>query len=129
MFRAELTGNSLDLIWGTGKPLREFTYAKDAAQIILWLAENYDGEKPVNIGNPTQVSIEQLALAISGEMRYKGTIRFDNTKPDGQFMKPSSNQFLLSLGWKGEYTPLRDGLKETINDFKERYPKVRGVMI
>jgi len=117
------------VIWGTGKPLREFTFARDAAQIILWLAENYNGEKPVNIGNPEQVSIENLALAISGEMRYSGTIRFDNTKPDGQFMKPSSNQFLRSLGWKGEYTPLREGLKETINSFKVRYPNVRGVMI
>jgi len=117
------------VIWGTGKPLREFTFARDAAKIILWLAENYNGEKPVNIGNPDQVSIAFLASAIAGEMKYSGTIRFDNTKPDGQYMKPSSNEFLRSLGWKGEYTPLRDGLKETINSFKERYPNVRGVMI
>ena len=117
------------VIWGTGKPLREFTFARDAAKIILWLAENYNGEKPVNIGNPDQVSIANLASAIAGEMRYSGTIRFDNTKPDGQYMKPSSNQFLRSLGWKGEYTPLREGLKETINSFKERYPNVRGVII
>jgi GDP-L-fucose synthase len=117
------------VVWGSGKPLREFTFARDAAQIILWLAENYDGAQPVNIGNPEQISIQSLVLAISGEMRYKGTIRFDNSMPDGQFKKPSSNQFLKSLGWKGDYTPLRDGLKETINSFQERYPNVRGVII
>jgi GDP-L-fucose synthase len=117
------------VIWGSGKPLREFTFARDAAQIILWLAENYDGAQPVNIGNPEQISIQSLVLAISGEMRYKGTIRFDNSMPDGQFKKPSSNQFLKSLGWKGDYTPLRVGLKETINSFQERYPNVRGVRI
>ena len=117
------------VIWGTGKPLREFTYSKDAAKIILWLAENYNGENPINIGNPEQISIESLALAISGEMRYKGTIKFDNTKPDGQHKKPSSNQMLRSIGWKGEYTPLREGLAETIKLFKERYPNVRGVKI
>ena len=116
-------------IWGTGKPLREFTFARDAAQIILWLSENYDGEKPVNIGNPEQVSIENLAFEISREMRFSGAIKFDNTKPNGQFKKPSSNEFLKSLGWKGEYTPLSVGLKETINSFKERYPNVRGVKI
>lgn len=117
------------IIWGTGKPLREFTFARDAAQIILWLAENYDGDLPVNIGNPEQISIESLALAISGEMSYSGTIRFDNTKPDGQLKKPSSNEFLRSLGWKGSYTPVREGLKETIKSFKERYPDVRGINI
>jgi GDP-L-fucose synthase len=126
---ASISGSKEVVIWGSGKPLREFTYSKDAAKIILWLAENYDGEKPVNIGNPEQVSIEKLALTISGEMRFKGTIRFDNTKPDGQYQKPSSNEFLRSLGWKGEYTPLRDGLSETIKSFKERYPNVRGVKI
>lgn len=117
------------VIWGTGKPLREFTFARDAAKIILWLAKNYDGDQPVNIGNPEQISIEKLALTISSEMKYKGIIRFDDTKPDGQFKKPSSNEFLKSLGWKGEYTSLRDGLKETINSFTSRYPNVRGVMI
>ena len=115
------------VVWGTGKSVREFTFARDAAKIILWLAENYDGEKPVNIGNPEQVSIESLVLAISGEMRYKGSISFDNTMPDGQFKKPSSNQFLRSIGWKGEYTSLLVGLKETIKSFKDRYPNVRGV--
>ena len=115
------------VIWGTGKPLREFTFSRDAAKIILWLAENYNGDKPVNIGNPEQVSIESLALAISGEMRFSGTIRFDNTKPDGQFKKPSSNSYLRSLGWKGEYTPLSDGLKETIETLLSHYPNVRGM--
>ena len=124
---AIISGTREVTIWGTGTPVREFTFAKDAANIILWLSDNYDGENPVNIGNPEQISIESLVLAISGEMRYKGTIRFDDSKPDGQFKKPSSNSYLRSLGWKGDYTPLRDGLRETINSFKERYPSVRGV--
>jgi GDP-L-fucose synthase len=114
-------------IWGTGKPLREFTFARDAAKIILWLAENYDDEKPVNIGNPEQVSIEELARIIAKEIGYEGRCNFDNSKPDGQFEKPSSNSFLRSLGCNIQYTPLRDGLKETIKSFKERYPNVRGL--
>jgi GDP-L-fucose synthase len=116
-------------IWGSGKPLREFTFARDAAQIILWLAENYDGEKPVNIGNTDQVTIRDLAQIIAEEIGYMGEIRFNTAKPDGQHEKPSSNQLLRSLGWQGNYTPLRDGLKETIKIFQSRYPKVRGVKI
>jgi len=116
-------------IWGSGNPLREFTFARDAAEIILWLAENYDGEEPVNIGNPAQISIMSLAHMISEEIGYEGEINFNKSKPDGQYQKPSSNKKLRSLGWNGEYTSLRVGLHETINLFKERYPNVRGVMI
>jgi len=114
-------------IWGTGNPLREFTYSKDAASIILWLAENYDGIDPINIGNPEQVSIKDLAFLIGHEIGFKGDIVFDSSKPDGQFKKPSSNKRLLELGWKGSYTPLEKGLKESISWFKNSYPNIRGV--
>lgn len=113
-------------IWGSGKPLREFTFARDAAEIILWLAENYNGEEPINIGNPEQVSIMSLAHMIAEEVGYEGGGNFDRSKPDGQYQKPSSNEKLRSLGWKGEYTSLRGGLRETIKSFQARYPNVRG---
>lgn len=116
-------------IWGSGKPIREFTFARDAAEIILWLTENYDGEEPVNIGNPDWISIEHLSLMIGEEIGFDGHVKFDTTKPDGQYEKPSSNEKLRSLGWNGSYTPLRVGLKETIKLFTERYPNVRGITI
>ena len=126
---AMLLGRNEVVVWGTGRPLREFTFARDAAQIILWLAENYDGAEPVNIGNPEQISIENLARMIGEEIGYEGLVRFDTSKPDGQYEKPSSNKRLRDLGWEGKYTPLRFGLRETINSFVERYPNVRGVTI
>lgn len=126
---AMLTKKDEVTVWGTGRPLREFTFARDAARIILWLAENYDGEEPVNIGNPGSVSIENLARIVGEEVGYEGRVRFDSSKPDGQYEKPSLNERLMKLGWKGEYTPLREGLRETIKSFTDRYPRVRGVMI
>ena len=128
-YEAKLYGYDHVDIWGSGTPLREFTFARDAAKIILWLAENYDGEEPVNIGNPEQVSIKNLAQMIGEEVGYEGGGNFDTSKPDGQFEKPSSNKKLRDLGWTEEYTPLREGLKETISVFKERYPNVRGVIV
>jgi len=128
-YEAKLYGYDHVDVWGTGAPLREFTFARDAAKIILWLAENYNDEKPVNIGNPEQVSIKKLAQMIAEEIGFEGGGNFDTTKPDGQFEKPSSNAFLRSLGCDIQYTPLRDGLKETINSFKNRYPNVRGITI
>ena len=128
-YMAKLHGLEFVDVWGTGKPLREFTFARDAAKIILWLAENYDGAEPVNIGNPEQVSIAELAQIISEEVGYKGVYGFDKSMPDGQLKKPSSNEKLRKLGWNGEYTPLREGLRETIISFTEEYPNVRGVNI
>ncbi len=128
-YEAKVRGHDNVEIWGSGKPLREFTFARDAAKIILWLAENYNGEEPVNIGNTEQISIEKLALMIAHEIGYTGIVNFDKSKPDGQFQKPSSNKKLLSLGWSGDYTSLEIGLKETIKSFQDRYPNVRGVTI
>jgi GDP-L-fucose synthase len=128
-YEAMIAGKDEVVVWGTGRPVREFTFARDAAKIILWLANNYDGEAPVNIGNPDWISIEYLAKMIGEEIGYEGRVRFDTSKPDGQYEKPSSNEKLLTLGWKGEYTPLRVGLRETIKAYTSRYPNVRGVMI
>jgi GDP-L-fucose synthase len=126
---AKVRGENEVVVWGTGRPMREFTFARDAARIILWLAENYDGVEPVNIGNHQEVSIRNLALIIAELIGFEGNIVFDSSKPDGQYQKPSSNERLRSLGWAGEYTSLYDGLKETINSFILRYPNVRGVKI
>jgi GDP-L-fucose synthase len=126
---AKINGSDKVEIWGTGKPLRDFTFARDAAAIILWLAENYDGAEPINIGNSEEVSIRKLVEMIGEEMNFKGIVDFDFTKPDGQYRKPCSNSKLRSLGWKDEYVSLRDGLRETISLFAKNYPNaVRGVI-
>ena len=114
------------VVWGSGRPIREFTFARDAARIILWLAENYDGHDPINIGNTAQISIENLAKLISEEVGFEGRVIFDTTKPDGQYEKPSSNKKLESLGWKEDYTSLQNGIRETIKTFQARYPNIRG---
>ena len=126
---AMFEGRNEVTVWGTGRPIREFTFARDAAKIILWLAENYDGEEPVNIGNPDWISIKNLSLMIGEEIGFEGHVKFDASKPDGQYEKPSSNERLGSLGWRGEYTPLRSGLNATIKSFVDRYPNIRGVII
>lgn len=128
-YEAKIRNDEKVSIWGTGSPLREFTLARDAAKIIIWLAENYDGEEPVNIGNPNEVSIRDLAKMIQELIEFEGRLEFDASKPDGQFRKPSSNLKLRNLGWDGNYTDIREGLKETIKSFVERYPNVRGVTI
>jgi GDP-L-fucose synthase len=115
-------------LWGDGKPLREFTYSKDLAKIMLLLLEKYDEKEPINVGNTTEYSVKQVAETIAKNMKFEGNIIWDKTQPIGQHRKPSDNSKLLSLGWKREdYTPFKKALENTCKWFIEKYPNVRGV--
>ena len=81
-------------LWGDGTPLREFTYSKDLANILLFLLDNYNEPTPINIGNTNEISIHNLATTIVKIMDYRGIIRWDTTKPNGQYRKPSDNNRL-----------------------------------
>ena len=119
--------NSTVELWGDGSPIREFTYSQDIAKIILFLLENYNGEKPINIGNVQSISIKELALTIKEIVGLSSEIKWDTTKLSGQYKKPSSNKKLLDLGFSHkDYTPIDVGLRETYRWFKDVYPKVRG---
>lgn len=125
-FEAQLNDSDV-VIWGTGKPLREFTFARDAAMAIWWCAENYNEPDPINIGCNEQISIGDLAELIGKILSFKGKIKFDSSKPDGQFKKPSSNNKLRSLGYDKPYCRLEQGLTETIDYFCKNYPALRGI--
>lgn len=83
---AEAEKSSADFVelWGTGKPTREFLYVEDAAEGIILAAEKYDKPEPVNLGSGKEISIKDLAGLICRVMNYKGEIRWDTSKPDGQ---------------------------------------------
>lgn len=114
-------------IWGSGKPLREFTFSEDAARVIWWCAENYNEPDPVNIGNTEEVSIGDVAREIGRIIGFKGQIKFDTSKPEGQFRKPTSNKKLRDLECDIKYTSLSSGLESSIDFFMKNYPKVRGI--
>jgi len=72
------------VVWGSGKATREFLYVEDAAEAIVLAAEHYDGSEPVNIGNGQEITIKELAEKIAQITGFKGEIRWDTTKPEGQ---------------------------------------------
>jgi GDP-L-fucose synthase len=128
IWEAKLSNSPSVECWGTGKPLREFTYSEDIAKILVFLLNNYDDEGPINIGNTNEYSIKQIVELLCSLLDYEGEIIWNISKPSGQFRKPSSNEKLLGLGWKKEYyTPLEEGLKKTCEWFKLNYPNIRGI--
>ena len=105
-------------VWGTGSPKREFMHADDMADACVYLMNNYTGEKFVNVGVGTDVSIKELAGMIKNIVGYEGEIVFDSTKPDGTPRKLMDVSFLHSLGWSHKIN-LEQGIQSVYADFKQ----------
>jgi len=100
------------VVWGTGKPRREFLYADDFVEACLFLMENYDGEQMINVGCGSDVAISELAEIIARIVGFKGNIVFDETKPDGTMKKLLDSSRMTNLGWKAQVS-LEGGIKKT----------------
>lgn len=108
-------------IWGSGKPLREFIYSKDVAKLSKWAVENYNESEPIIFSTSNEISIMDLVDLLVKEFNFKGRVIFDSTKPDGQYRKPSDNSKLKSYLPNFKFTPIEEGIKETVKWFIENY--------
>lgn len=106
-------------MWGTGTPMREFLHVDDLGDACVFLMNTYDGEKFVNIGSGTDLTIKDLALLIKDIVGYTGEIVHDLTKPDGTPRKLMDVSYLHSLGWKHKIE-LSEGIKQVYEDFKKK---------
>lgn len=108
------------VLWGTGRPLREFIYLDDFAEACIFLMKNYDDLDLINIGSGSEVSIRDLASTIKDIVGYEGEIKFDESKPDGAMRKILSSDKINRLGWKS-YTNYKDGLQKTYAWYHKNY--------
>jgi GDP-L-fucose synthase len=102
-------------VWGTGAASREFLYVADAARGIADATEQYDGDEPVNLGSGEEVPIKRLAEMIAEAAGFEGTLRWDPSQPDGQPRRQLDTSRAFKLFGFEATTPLRDGLRETVN--------------
>lgn len=107
------------VIWGSGKPLREFLFVEDLADAIIFLLENVNAEDlyekgmtHLNVGTGKDISIDDLAKLIAEIIGFKGNIVHDVTKPDGTPRKLLDVSRINYLGWKYK-TELRVGIEKT----------------
>jgi GDP-L-fucose synthase len=102
-------------VWGTGKATREFLYAEDAAEAIILASEKYNKPEPVNLGSGQEISIKDLTEKICKLMDYRGELRWDFSKPDGQPRKQLDvNRAANEFGFRAKFD-LETGLKKTID--------------
>lgn len=107
------------VLWGTGKPTREFLYVEDAARGIVLAAEKYNKPDPVNLGASFEISIKDLARTIKKLTGFKGRIVWDKTKPDGQpRRKLDVSRAKKGFGFTSKIK-FEDGLKKTIDWYTE----------
>jgi GDP-L-fucose synthase len=104
--------------WGTGRASREFIYAADAAEGIVLATQRYDGADPVNIGTGSEVTIKELVEKIAALTGFRGEIRWDPSKPDGQPRRQlDTSKAREYFGFEAR-TPLDEGLKATIDWYR-----------
>jgi GDP-L-fucose synthase len=104
------------VVWGTGKPRREFLHADDLAAAGLWLLEKYDSPEIINIGCGEDVTIRELAELICDVVGFDGELVWDETKPDGTPRKLLDVTRIQALGWQPTI-PLRNGIAQTYEWF------------
>ncbi|HEY7422733.1 MAG TPA: GDP-L-fucose synthase [Gemmataceae bacterium] len=101
-------------VWGTGAATREFLFVRDAAQAIALATEHYDKPDPVNIGAGQEITIRALVELICELCGFRGEIRWDSTRPDGQPRRClDTSRAAQEFGFRAS-TSFRDGLAETI---------------
>jgi GDP-L-fucose synthase len=106
------------VLWGTGKPSREFLYVDDAARALLLCAERLDISDPVNIGTGLETSIRDLAETISELAGFEGTTVWDDSRPDGQPKRYlDTTRAREQIEFEAEI-PLEEGLRRTIESFR-----------
>ncbi|PYK09024.1 MAG: GDP-fucose synthetase [Verrucomicrobia bacterium] len=105
------------VVWGTGKPRREFLHVDDLASACLLLLEKYDSPEIINVGCGEDISIRELAELICDVVGFDGELAWDTTKPEGTPRKLLDVSKIRALGWKPAI-PLRDGIVRTYDWFR-----------
>lgn len=109
---ARFCGAPQVVVWGTGRPRREFLHVDDLADAAVFLMQHYDDEAIINVGVGEDVTIRELAEQIASTVEFHGELCFDTSKPDGTPRKLLDVSRLFGLGWRPQIS-LPEGLRRT----------------
>ena len=106
------------VLWGSGKPRREFLYVDDLAEACIFLMNKYTGSEIINVGTGTDLTIKSLAESIKKIVGFEGKIIWDKSKPNGTPRKLLDVKKINRLGWIAK-TSLDNGIKKTYLEYKK----------
>jgi GDP-L-fucose synthase len=116
---AKMRGETDIVLWGTGKPRREFLHVDDCADALVFMMKRYSGADHLNIGTGKDIAILDFAKAVIEAVGFSGGLRNDLSRPDGAPRKLLSVEKLGALGWHAS-TGLKEGLAQTYQWFLEQ---------
>jgi GDP-L-fucose synthase len=116
---AKVSGARQLVVWGSGKPRREFLHVDDLAAACVFLLEKYDSPEIINVGCGEDLSIRELAGLICDVVGFDGELTWDKAKPDGTPRKLLDVTKLHKLGWRPTIS-LRDGIARTYDWFLKK---------
>ena len=115
------------VVWGTGKPTREFLYVEDAAEGIMLATSKYNKPEPVNLGAGVEISIKDLVDLIAKLTGFEGKTIWDTSQPDGQPRRHfDTAKAWQEFGFKAK-TNFEEGLKRTIEWYEEQRVGTRNL--
>jgi GDP-L-fucose synthase len=117
---ARARGDRQVVVWGSGRPRREFLHADDLADACVFLMERGVAEGLFNIGSGVDVTIRELVEIIMQAVGFDGEIVFDASKPDGTPRKLLDVTRMRALGWTAR-TTLASGIRSTYEDLRRTW--------
>lgn len=125
-YNAKKAGTSMTVM-GTGKPLRQFIFSEDLAELMIWVLREYTEADPIilSVGEEDEVSIADVAQMIAKAIDFKGELVFDTTKADGQFKKTANNKKLRSYLPNFKFTPMQEAVQRSVDWFVQNYEVAR----
>lgn len=100
------------VVWGSGRPRREFLFVEDFVRATIFLLDEYNGGDVINVGTGADIAIKNLAVLIAKISGFNGKIVYDRSKPDGTMRKLLDSRTMTALGWKAS-VGLEEGIKRT----------------
>lgn len=150
-----ILGNTEDKVFtilGSGKPLRQFIYSLDLANLIIWVLREYNSVEPIilsgkskrsikhmvyigicylkfifdTVDESQEVTISQVAEAIAQAFNFKGKLVYDTSAADGQYKKTASNAKLRKYLPNFQFTPFNQAIKDTVDWYIKNYDRARN---
>lgn len=117
MIRKFVEAKDKVVLWGTGRPRRQFLHVEDAAEAVSYFLEKPESNHVLNIGSDEVITIKELACRIQEAVGFKGKVEWDDSKPDGQFMRFLRFKEAQDLGWSPRKS-FGAGIRELVSLYK-----------
>ena len=121
---SKINGNQPVMLWGTGRPLREFLHVEDLADAVIFLLKREVSYPIINVGAGFDIEIKKLALMVQSIVGHEGDILWDTGKPDGTPRKVMDVSKIKAMGWEPRLT-LLEGISQTYNWYKNNQENLK----